>query len=138
MHRFAQDLDLSFLVGKELNFITIDQNSLYLALGEPTPDSEDEAAEEEAESDNAIDIAIGGSWYLDSEAGDTVDESMEHNERESYQIHLLLGLKVLSFAVVNDTTLELRFESGFCLSVVDDSDEFETLNIDFGDTHIAV
>ena len=59
-------------------------------------------------------------------------------DRKSYQIHVLLGLKLLSYSVASPTTLDMRFEGGFCLSIIDDSDMYESLKIDYGGTHIVV
>jgi hypothetical protein len=85
-----------------------------------------------------VHINIGGSWSLTTESGSIIDKSMEHAERKSYQIHTLLGLKLLSYSVTSETTLDLKFEKGFCLCIIDDSNFYESLNIDYGNTHITV
>jgi hypothetical protein len=140
MHRFSPDLDLSYLVGRELTFIGIDQYQLYLTLNAEVlrADRRESGVLDNAVMDSDVHIGIGGSWRLAGSSGSVVDESIEHSNRKSYQIHVLLGLKLLRYSVVSPTTLEMRFEGGFCLSVVDDSDAYESLTIDYGDTHIVV
>jgi hypothetical protein len=140
VNRFPSDLDLSYLVGRDLSFIGIDQFSLYLTLnGEVlSADRGPTGILENVVMDSDVKICIEGSWNLADGSGGIVDESMEHAERKSYRIHLLLGLKLLSYRVFSDTTLKLTFEKNFCLSVIDDSEIYETVSIEYGDTRIVV
>jgi hypothetical protein len=140
MHRFSPNLDLSYLLGRELTFIGIDQHQLYLTLNAEilSADRRETGVLDNVVMDSDVHIGIGGSWRLATDSGSVIDESMEHADRKSYQIHVLLGLKLLSYTVASATTLDLRFESGFCLSIIDDSDMYESLNIDYGGTHIVV
>jgi hypothetical protein len=140
MYRFSPNLDLSYLVGRELTFIGIDQYNLYLTLNAEilSADRRESGILDNVVMDLDVHIRIGGSWRLAMDSGSVIDESMEHADRKSYQIHVLLGLKLLSYLVTSATTLDLRFEGGFCLSIIDDLDMYDTLNIDYGDTHIVV
>lgn len=140
MYRFLPNLDLSYLVGRELTYIGIDQYQLYLVLNAEVLSAErrESGILDNVVMDSAVNISIGGSWSLATSSGSVIDESMEHAERKSYQIHVLLGLKLLGYSVASETTLNLKFERGFCLSIIDDSDMYESLNINYGDTHVVV
>lgn len=140
MHRFAPNLDLSYLVGRELTYIGIDQLHLYLVLNAEVLSADRRASGilDNVVMDSNVNISIGGSWSLTAFSDLVIDESMEHAGRKSYQIHVLLGLKLLGYSVASETTLNLQFENDFCLSIIDDSDMYESLNIDYGDTHIVV
>ena len=140
MNRFAPNLNLAYLVGRTITFVGIDQWHLYLTLNAEvlSADRRPSGILDNVVMDSDVHIRIGGSWSLVTKQGSIIDESIEHSERKSYQIHVLLGLKLLSYSVTSETTLDLRFENGFSLSIIDDSDMYESLNIDYGDTHIAV
>jgi len=140
MNGFPSDLNLSYLVRRDLTFIGIDQFSLYLTLNAEvlSADRGPTGILENAVMDSDVHIRIEGSWRLADGSGGLIDESMEHAERKSYQVHLLLGLKLLSYLVSSETTLKLTFEQGFCLSVIDDSEMYETVSIEYGETRIVV
>jgi hypothetical protein len=140
MKRFPQDLDLSYLLGRQLTSIGIDQFSLRLFLNAEvlSADRRPSGILDNVVMDSAVFIGIGGSWTLTDQTGAIVDEWMEHFDRKSYQIHVLLGLKLLGYAVPSATTLTLQFEKRFSLSIFDDSDMYETLQIEYGKTRIVV
>jgi hypothetical protein len=140
MHRFSPKLDLSYLVGREITFIGIDQYQLYLTLNAEvlSADKRESGVLDNVVMDSDVHIGIGGSWRLTTGSGSLIDESMEHAVRKSYQVHVLLGLKLLGYSVTSPTILDMKFERDFCLSIIDDSDMYESLTIDYGDTHVVV
>jgi|694.fasta_scaffold60429_6 hypothetical protein len=140
MYRFSPNLDLSYLVGRELTFIGMDQWHLYLTLNAEvlSPDRTETGIQDSVVMDSDVHIRIGGSWRLATASGAVVDESVQHGDRKSFQIHFLLGRKLQTYSVASATTLDLRFESGYCLSIVDDSDTYESLTVDYADTHVVV
>lgn len=93
----------------------MDQFTLRLTLGAEvlSADRRESGILENVVMDSDVFIGIEGSWSLTNSTGVVIDESMEHSERKSYQVHVLLELKLLSYSVLSDTTLELTFEKGF-------------------------
>jgi hypothetical protein len=138
MYRFPADLDLSYLVGREIAFIGLDVNSIYFNMqgGSLSEVISREEYMESCETNPDVHITVSGPWSLATGSGAIVDELVEHCERESYRIHVLLGLKMLGYAVVSDTTLQLNFERGYILTVVDDS-PYENFSVEYGDTFIV-
>lgn len=137
MYRFPLDLDLSYLLRRQISYIGIDQYNIYLTLNAEilSADRRPSGVLENVVMDSDVHITVSGPWSLAAESGSVIDHSMEHAERKSYQIHVLLGLRMVGYTVVSETTLELKFENGFCLSVVDDS-PYENVIIRYGDTLI--
>src|SRR5437588_441812 len=124
MNRFASDLDLSYLIGRDLTSIGIDQFALSLMLNAEvlSADRTESGILENVIMDSDVFIRLEGSWRLTDASGVVVDESMEHAERKAYRVHVLLGLKLLRYVVESPTALIFAFEKGFCLSAFDDSD----------------
>src|SRR5262249_50262794 len=114
MNRFSPDLDLSCIVGRPVNFIGIDQNAVYLTLNADMrpADKRPFGGRDKAQLDSDAYVTISCGWSLASDSGSVIDRWMEHAERNSYQIHVLLGLKLLGYSVISETDLELRFENG--------------------------
>jgi hypothetical protein len=140
MIRLSPELNLAFLVGRELTYIGFDRYRLNLTLvGEIlSADRRESGLLDNVVLDSDVHIGLIGSWRLAADSGLVIDESMEHAERKSYRVHVLLGLKVIGYSITSETTLDLKFENGYCLSIIDDSDMYEFLNIDYGDSHIHV
>ena len=140
MHGFPSSLDLSYLIGRELTYLGLDRHHLYLTLnGEIlSADRRKSGVLDNVVMDSDVKIGIGGGWSLVDNSGAVIDESVEHSERRSYQVHVLLGQSLRGYSVVSETTLELVFESGHCLSLIDNSKMYESVTIAYADTYIVI
>jgi len=140
MHGFPSNLDLSYLVGRELTYLGLDCHHLYLTLnGEVlSADRRESGVLDNVVMDSDVKIGIGGDWSLVDSSGYVIDESVEHSERRSYQVHVLLGQILTEYTVVSETTLKLVFGKGHCLSLIDNSKMYESVTIAYADTYIVV
>jgi hypothetical protein len=79
-------------------------------------------------------IFVQGGWELRDHRGVIVDRSSEVQaaEREPFLVHRLLGLRVASTEVSAPPWLALRFDGGQELRIFDDSDQFESFQIQPG------
>lgn len=140
MYPIPRDLNLSYLVGRDVGSIGIDLCSVYLTLNAEIVSGtrRDTGVWDSVVMDSPVNFWIGGTWSLTDSSGTVLDHSMEHVERKSYQIHYLLGLKLSGYTVVSETTLALEFEKGFRFVLVDDLDGYESFTIEYGDKLIVV
>ena len=140
MNGFPKNLDLSYLVGRDLTYIGLDLYQLYLTLnGEVlSADRRDSGLLDNVVMDADVNIGIGGEWILADSSGSVIDESVEHSERKSYQVHVLLGQRLTAYAVVSETKLNLLFGSGHCLSLIDNSKIYDSVTIAYADTYIVI
>ena len=76
-------------------------------------------------------ISIEGHWELHDQSGALVDSAQEHRERESYRIHRLLSTSVVQFSIAAPRSFTLFFASGLALTVFDDSEQYETVSLEF-------
>lgn len=66
-----------------------------------------------------------------------VDEARDTNaERDAYRLHVLLGKSVESYAVDAPRSFSLQLESGYVLTIFDDSRHYESFSIQPGDLFI--
>ena len=139
MHGFPKNLDLSYLVGRELTYIGLDLHQLFLRLNSEvlSADRRDSGVLDNVVMDADVNIGIEGDWILADSSGSVIDESVEHSERKSYQVHVLLGQRLTAYAVVSETTLNLLFGRGHCLSLIDNSKMYESVTIAYADTYIV-
>jgi hypothetical protein len=79
-------------------------------------------------------VSVEGRWELRDANSNLIDEAMEHDEREAYKIHRLLGQTVTGVRIEAPRSFTLEFDNGFRLTVIDDSDRYETCQISLGGT----
>jgi hypothetical protein len=120
MYGLPKTLDLSFLNNLEVEQVCIDRFNVLLQFY-PT---------------GSLNMQCG--WALSDTTGKEVDRHIAHDEREFWRIHKLLGKKIHKSIIVSERQLNLEFESGYCLSIFDDSDQYETFNIQYKDLSIYV
>ncbi len=75
-------------------------------------------------------ISVEGRWELRDAAGSIVDRLYDGTERPPYELHRLLGKKVVGSEVSAPVSCALRFEEGEVLRFFDDSKQFESFQID--------
>jgi Family of unknown function (DUF6188) len=119
MFGVPQNLDLSRFQGAELIQVSIGCNELQLHF---EPQSR---------------ITIERHWELRDHAGTVIDQAQDGNlSRESYKIHRILGQVVVEHAVTAPESFTLTFDNGMSITVFDDSDRYESFNIQPGDIHV--
>ena len=107
MHGVSANLDLSFLHGAELEQVRL---GLYQLQFHFHPVGS---------------ISVEGGWELFDVSGKVIDRRCEGPDRPAYQIHRLLGRRVVGSEVSAPSWFALRFDSGDTLRVFDDSDRYE-------------
>ena len=112
MHGVPKDLPLEGFVGDSLTQICIGHNEIIFRFSE------------------AGSITVEGLWQLTDIEERPIDRSMEHGERDSYKIHVLLGRAVESFAIGDPEWFSLSFDSGLTLKVFDDSRTGESFSVE--------
>ena len=80
-------------------------------------------------------IFVQGSWEFRDERGVVLDRSSDVTaaERGPFQLHRLLGHRVVATEISAPLWLSLRFAGGEELRIIDDSDRFESFQIQPGD-----
>lgn len=81
----------------------------------------------------AGDISIEGSWELLDGSGRCIDRNYDTPDRPAFQLHRLLGRKVIESEVSAPTWMSLKFDGGDVLRVFDDSECYESFQIQPGD-----
>ena len=79
-------------------------------------------------------IGVEGRWELHDAEDALIDYAQEPAEREFYRIHLLLGSTVADFRIATPRSFTLVFNSGFRLTVYDDSPQYEAFSVRIDDT----
>jgi hypothetical protein len=74
-------------------------------------------------------IYVDGRWELRDGQGQVVDQSVEHGERDTYQVHRILGQSVVDSSVSSPTSFSLTFANGHVLEVFDDSTHYESCQL---------
>ncbi len=115
MNGVPADLDLTFFHGAEVIQVCLGQYQLQIHF-QP-----------------AGAIFIEGGWELLDAAGERIDRSYDAPERPPYQLHRLLGRRVVGSEVAAPISFALRFDGGDLLRVFDDSEQFESFHIQPGD-----
>ena len=116
MHGVPADLDLEPLVGSTVIQIGIGQFQVQLHFAGSGGTSTGS-------------ISIEAHWELHRPDGTLLDHSQEHFERDCYRIHVLLGMHVSAFSLASPRSFTLSFASGHCLTVFDDSPQYESFSI---------
>jgi hypothetical protein len=81
-------------------------------------------------------ISVEGGWELLDKTGQRIDGHCEQPERPPYQLHRLLGHKIVESEVSAPDWFALTFEGGLVLRVFDDSQQYESFSIQPGDIFV--
>jgi hypothetical protein len=112
MYRFSQELDLSNIVGCELNQVCLGGYDVQFVF----------------DSKTTIVVASRVSLFEHNELVATWNPDINWSD---LRFQSLLNTVVLGYSVINDQTLEIRFANNFSLRLYDESDQFESLQIYF-------
>jgi len=74
-------------------------------------------------------ISVEGGWELRDAAGVRIDGRHDGAERPPYQLHRLLGRRVIGSEVSAPESCALRFEGGEVLRLFDDLPQYESFQI---------
>ena len=74
-------------------------------------------------------VSVEGRWELRDGDGQVIDQSMEHIERPTYQIHRIVSQAVVDTFVKAPTSFGLVFNNNLTLEVFDDSTQYESCTI---------
>jgi hypothetical protein len=81
-------------------------------------------------------ISVAGKWELRDAAGSLIDGMKPNAERDALYIHVLLGKSVDGFSLDAPRSFSLCFESGYVLTIFDDSGPYESFSIQPGDIFV--
>lgn len=110
MYRISVDLDLSDIVGSDLNQICLGRYDVQFVFGSKTT------------------IAVQSrACFLDKEKVVAVWNDADNWSSLSFQ--RFLNATVQSYSVMNDRTLEIQFSGDLRLQLHDDSDQYESMQI---------
>jgi hypothetical protein len=118
MYGVPGDLDLSFLHGTVLIQVCLGQYQLQFHF-HPVGS-----------------ILVESGWELRDAAGTRIDGHHEGPERPPYQLHRLLGCRVVGSEVSAPGWFALVFEGGEVLRVFDDSAQYESFSIQPGNIFV--
>ncbi len=111
MYGVGVDLPLDHFVGQELNQIALGQFQVQLHFS------------------GTGSIFVEGAWELRDPDGALVDRDREHADRDCYRIHRVIDVPVVRFEIDPPRSFTLVFESGFRLTVFDDTPQHEAFSI---------
>lgn len=114
MYGVPENLDLSFLHGAEVVQVRLGLHQVQLCF-----------------HPNAS-LSVEGRWELLSSDGLELDQYEPPPRERPFQLHRLLGQKVVGGSVSAPAWFSLRFENGDTLRVFDSSQEYESFSIDPG------
>lgn len=109
------DLDLRFLHGAELIQVRLGAHQVQFHFH---PDGS---------------ICVEGGWELLDRDGVQIDHNCEEAARPPYQLHRLLAHRIVTSEVCAPEWFALRFDGGEVLRILDDSDQYESFQIEPGD-----
>jgi hypothetical protein len=75
---------------------------------------------------------VEGDWELAAADGAVIDRSRPWPRAEPFQLHRLLGLRVLGWSVSAPKSLAVNFEGGLALRLFDSSEQYESFLIEPG------
>ena len=112
MHGVPRNLDLGFLRGTILVQVCIGQYDVQFNFH---PEGK---------------VSVLGKWELANGSGEQLDRNFpDGSKRPPYQLHRLLGHRVVGSEVDAPRSFTLIFDSGDILRVFDDSKEYESFEI---------
>jgi hypothetical protein len=77
-------------------------------------------------------ISVEGGWELRDVTAAVIDHGYDVPDRPPYQLHRLLHKRVLQTKVFAPEWFELQFDGGYVLRVFDDSQQYESFQIEPG------
>jgi hypothetical protein len=81
-------------------------------------------------------ISVEGEWELLSRDGIEIDRSAQAPRANAFQLHRLLGQRVVGSELLPPEWFALRFEKGEVLRVFDSSQDYESFSIQPGNIFI--
>jgi len=118
MHGVPKDLDLSKLIGRNLDQVAIGEFQIQFVF------------------DRDFNISVEGHWELRDVNGELIDAAVDNSQRDEYRIHRLLGLEVSRWAIKPPKSITIGFLNGMKLEVFDSSSEYESFSIQPGDIYV--
>lgn len=115
MYGVPENLDLAFLSGAELIQVCLGQ---YQVAFHFHPQGH---------------IYVQGPWELFDASGQCIDRSREDRDHHPYWLHRLLGRSVVGRELSPPRSFSLRFDGGELLRIFDDSQQYESFQIQPGD-----
>ena len=114
MYGVPSDLDLDFLLGAELTRVCIGRSELQFHFHPVGA------------------IHVEGTWELFDADGAIIDRGTREVVRPPYQVHRLLGRRVVACEVSAPAWFALRFEGGELLRILDSARDHESFTIQPG------
>jgi hypothetical protein len=75
------------------------------------------------------DICVFSKWEVCDGSGRVIDREQEHAERACYFVHRVIDSPVHRYVIDAPTSFTLYFENGYSLTIVDDSEQYESFSI---------
>src|SRR5262245_30946369 len=72
------------------------------------------------------DISVTGEWALFDEASNSIDRCVKEGPRPPFQLHRLLGKKIVRITIYAPKYLDLTFGNGDRLRLIDNSEQYES------------
>lgn len=114
MNGVPSDLPLDRLIGQDLDAVTLCKYQVCFRFNDGTL------------------ITPTTAWELRDPDGAVLDSAVEHEKRESYRVHVIIGNSVSSFSIDAPHSFTLIFGSGHSLIIFDDGPQYESCTLDFG------
>jgi hypothetical protein len=115
MYGVPPDLPLTDFVGKDCNQVALGRFQVQFHFA------------------GAGSIYAESRWELRGPAGEIVDSASEHSERDCYRIHKIIDVPVVRFVIDAPSSFTLFFESGYALTIFDDSTQYESFSVELED-----
>ena len=112
MYGVPKDLDLTYLHGAELIQVCLGVHQVQFHF-----------------HPRGI-LSVEGEWELRAADDSELDRSEPPPRTRPFELHRLLGPKVTDTVLAPPNWLAIRFERGELLRVFDDSEQYESFNID--------
>jgi hypothetical protein len=120
MHGVPQNLPLDRIVNRDLDGITLCKYRINFHF------------------DGGFCLGVEGSWRLTDSSGATIDEDQEHDARDYYRLHRIIGVPVIRYVIDPPGSFTLFFLSGHTLTVYDQPN-YEAFCIDIpGERTISI
>jgi len=126
MYGIPEKLDLTPFIGTTLDYIGLGKYQIHFVFsGDPRK-----------EKDRVV--MAEGYWEMRDSQSVVIDKATDNDDRDNYKIHRLLSLTVAGTKISPPESFTLVFNNGWTLTFVDDSSQYETCHIYFGDSEIHI